>query len=184
MSTEKRAPTASTESGSEGDSRSFADYPLLTSITKSSEATEEAMTQTISNPSADDTTDGDTEYTGLEPIDFVLALSTDEAKRWVVTRLARYQEAVVTFATICQASLEGEKKTVSAAEWEATVATDGLTRAVPNEQHIYKWLLERDDRREYPMMFVAGPYHQQVCVPRLVRGEPCNCGAECCEEKK
>lgn len=139
MGTKRSQPTTPEESSS-----STAERQPQTSTTDDLEATVEAIFREISKPSADDTTDGDTEYTGREPIDFALTLSTEEAKKWVVKRLAAYQEAIVEFCRVCIIARSGEeKKTVSECEWDAYQATEGLTRAIPNEQVIYKWLLER-----------------------------------------
>ena len=115
-----------------------------TSTTESSEAEGDKTPPTTSNHSADDTTSGDTEFLGTEPIDFVLTLPTCCQKDWVVKRLAAYQTAVVTFAEVCLSSRgDGGKKSLTEIEWEAIQATEGLTRAVPNEQVVYKWIMER-----------------------------------------
>ena len=153
--TETPTLTANTESGSQTtpatDSQSTAEPQPPTSTTESSEAMADRILKTTLRPFVADIMDGDTEFSGREPIDYVLTLSTEDAKKWVVMRLAAYQEAMVHFVEVCLANgdEEGKRKSLTAIEWEAIAATDGLTRAVPNEQVIYKWIMERDDRKDY-----------------------------------
>jgi hypothetical protein len=131
--------------------------PQQTSTTEPIEVTADRILRTTLRPFVAGTTDGDTEFTGTEPIDYVLTLSTEEAKKWVVMRLAAYQEAMVHFVEVCLSAQSDEKrKPLTELEWEAIAATDGLTRAVPQEQVVYKWIMERDDMKEQPTWVARG----------------------------
>lgn len=120
-------------------SSSVADQPP-TSITSDTEAKGAGTHQTTSSPSAESTTKEDMEFTGEEPIAFVLTLTPEKRVKWVLERLSAFQEAVVNHAEACQRERQSGKS-ISESEWQATLETEGLVRAVPNEQEVYKWIL-------------------------------------------
>ena len=101
-----------------------------------------ATPTTTSKRSARSTTENDMGYSGTEPLDFVLSLPKKEQQKWVLLRLAAFQEAMVLYATVAQQTKD-TGKSVTEAEWQAILATDGITRAVPQEQHIYEWILRK-----------------------------------------
>lgn len=138
------ASTGSTEKAEsrEGFSESDVIDLLSMSTTRDSAAKAEGTNPLTSKRSARSTTPSDTEFSGTEPLDFVLGLPKDMQRKWVVMRLAAYQEAMTMYATIAQQAKD-RGKSVSEAEWEAILATDGLTRAVSQEQHVYEWILRK-----------------------------------------
>ena len=144
LNTDKRTqsvkPTSSEKIPEDSFSVSDVADLLLTSTTRSSGATEGATPRITSKHYARSTTESDTGYGGIESIDYVISLSKNEQKKWVLLRLAAFQEAMVLYATVAQQAKE-RGKSVSEAEWEAILATDGLTRAVPQEQHVYQYIL-------------------------------------------
>jgi hypothetical protein len=142
-STPERALLASRGSTSRPEARlGVSDVVDLLSMStiKSTGAKAETTTRRTSSPSAESTTTNNTEFSGTEPLDFVLSLPKDTQRKWVVMRLAAYQEAMVLYATLAQQAKD-RGKSVSEAEWEAILGTDGITRAVPQEQHIYAWIM-------------------------------------------
>jgi len=110
-------------------------------ITSSSEVTEAVIPPKILLDSAKNVTTEDTElFTGEEPISFALTLSREDRVEWVFARLEVFRESIVTYAETCQRERRSSK-TVSEAEWQAIIETEGLTRSVPQEQEALKWLL-------------------------------------------
>lgn len=115
-----------------GDS---ADDQQQTSTTGRSALLAEMIQRKTSKPSAESTTDGDTEFTGTEPLDFVLTLPKASRRKWVLMRLAAYQRAVQDFAEEFS-NARMTHKSVADSEQAAIRETEGMTRSIPHEAPI------------------------------------------------
>lgn len=85
--------------------------------------------------SASPTTTSDTEFTGTEPLEYVLTLPKALRRKWVLLRLAAYKIAVQEFAEEFS-SMRMTHKSVADAEQAAILQTQGLTRSIPHEATI------------------------------------------------
>lgn len=82
--------------------------------------------------SASPTTTSDTEFTGTEPLEYVLTLPKALRRKWVLLRLSAYKIAVQEFAEEFS-SMRMTHKSVADAEQAAILQTQGLTRSIPHE---------------------------------------------------
>lgn len=126
------SPSRKPQESPSGDS---AEDQQPTSTTGRSALLADMMKKKTSKPSAASTTTSDTEFTGTEPLDFVLTLPKESRRKWVLMRLAAYQRAVQDFSEeFTNARIS--HRSVADAEQSAIGETEGLTRTIPHEATI------------------------------------------------
>lgn len=104
---------------------------------------EEMLRKTL-NPSAESTTkQGTVWFSGNEPLSSVLDLELEPFLMWVAARIKRFQQATVDFAQAAVGTKEEKKgRTIAESEWDAIIATGGLTKSFPLEAPIISKIVE------------------------------------------
>lgn len=115
--------------------------PQKTSTMLSTEAILEGIQKATSRHSAGSATGPDTEFSGTESLDYGMKLPIEKRRIWVALRLEHFRLMIVSYAETVIREVD-DKKSVSYAEAVAVTETDGMTRSVPLEKDILRWMLD------------------------------------------